>query len=85
MEKYMILKTFMQENNVTAFEIIPDVLILNVVVGEAVHALNVDTSNIQNGTQLVRVSDYAVEGDTLTVAGMSLNTVETEMLGLDLI
>lgn len=79
----MNLKTFMQEKNVTAFEIIPDILILNVVVGEAVHALNVDTSNIQNGTELVRVQEYSLENDILTVENLSLNTNEIKMLGID--
>lgn len=77
----MNLKTFLQENNVTGFEIIPGVLIMSAVVeGSAMYAIDVDTSSIQNGTQLVNTSNFTIENDTLTVDGLSLNISETNML-----
>jgi hypothetical protein len=76
----MKLKIFMQENNASAFEVIPDILILNIVVGEVIYGLNVDTSSIQSGTELVRIQEYSLENDILTVGNLSLNTNEVEML-----
>lgn len=77
----MNLKTFLQENNVTGFEIIPGVLIMSAVVeGFTRYAIDVDTSSIQNGTQLVNTSNFTIENDTLTVDGLSLNISETNML-----
>lgn len=77
----MNLKTFLQENNVTGFEIIPGVLIMSAVVeGFTTYAIDVDTSSIQNGIQLVNTSNFTIENDTLTVDGLSLNISETNML-----
>lgn len=78
----MNLKIFMNENSPTAFEIVPDVLILNVIVEDVVHGLDVDTSEVQQ-TQLQTVSEYTLENDILTVAGLSLNTAEVNILGTD--
>ena len=78
----MTLKQFMQENVVTAFEVVPEVLILNVEVDQTEYALDVDTSEIQFGTMLERVEDFTVDGDTLTVAGLTLNTSTTYVLGI---
>ena len=72
----------MQENVVTAFEVVPEVLILNVEVDQTEYALDVDTSEIQFGTMLERVEDFTVDGDTLTVAGLTLNTSTTYVLGI---
>jgi hypothetical protein len=76
----MNLKTFLQENNVTGFETIPGVIIMNVLVGDATYAMDVDTSNIQAGTSLTRTEQWAVENDILTVDGISLNINETNMM-----
>lgn len=78
----MTLKQFMQENVVTAFEVVPEVLILNVEVDGTEYALDVDTSNIPFGTMLERVEDFTVDGDILTVAGLALNTSTTNVLGI---
>jgi hypothetical protein len=76
----MNLKTFLQENNVTGFETIPGVVIMNVLVGDEIHAIDIDTSNIQAGTSLTRTEQWTIENDILTVDGISLNINETDML-----
>ena len=79
----MTLKQFMQENQVTAFEVVPNVLILNVVVDQIEYGLDVDTSEIQFGTQLQMVEEFTVEGDILTVGNLTLNTEQTNLLGME--
>ena len=79
----MTLKQFMEENEVTSFEVVPDVLILNAEVGEAEYGLDVDTSNIPFGTILQRFDLFSVDGDILTVGGLTLNTETTNMLGME--
>ena len=76
----MNLKTFLQENNATGFEMIPGVVIMSVLVGDATYAIDVDTSNIQGGTLLTRTEQWTIENDILTVDGISLNTNETNMM-----
>jgi hypothetical protein len=73
----------MEENEVAAFEAVPDVLILNVEVGETEYGLDVDTSEIPFGTILQRIDIFSVDGDILTVGGLTLNTAQTNMLGIE--
>lgn len=79
----MTLKQFMQENQVTAFEVVPNVLILNVAVGQVEYGLDVDTSEIPFGTQLQTVEEFTVDGDILTVGNLTLNTEQTTLLGME--
>ena len=79
----MTLKQFMQENEVTAFEVVPEVLILNVVVGETDYGLDVDTSEIPFGIQLQMVEEFTVDGDILTVGNLTLNTEQTHLLEME--
>ena len=81
----MKLKNFLQENPQVSFEIIPNILILNIIVGSVTYGLDVDTSNIQNGTRLETVSEYILENDILTVSGLSLNTNDVDILESELI
>lgn len=81
----MKLKNFLQENPQVSFEIIPNILILNVIVESVTYGLDVDTSNIQNGTRLETVSDYTLENDVLTVSGLSINTNEVDVLESEII
>ena len=76
----MNLKTFLQENNVTGFETISGVIVMNVLVGDTSYAIDVDTSNIQAGTSLTRTEQWTIENDILTVDGISLNINETNMM-----
>lgn len=77
----MKLKEFLEENNVTGFELIQNQLIINAITeGGTTYGLNVDTSNIENGTQLTTETEFTIESDVLTVGGISVNTQEVEML-----
>ncbi len=76
----MTLEEFMASNNVTAFEIVPDVLILNAIVnGTTPYGLDVDTSSIVAGTQLVSVENYTIDGNILNVNNLSLNITTTNI------
>lgn len=79
----MKLKNFLEKNTPTAFEIVPNTLVMNVMVGDAIYGLDVDTTNIQNGTQLQTVSEYTLENDILTVSGLVLNANDVNMLGME--
>ena len=77
----MTLKQFLEENTVTGFQIIPDTLIINIITdNDTTNAIDVDTSNILSGTQLVNVNTFEIVGDTLTVSNLTLNTLTTNML-----
>jgi hypothetical protein len=73
------LKEFMQENNVTAFETVND-LILNVVVDQTSYGLNVDTSNISAGTVLTKHETFTLNGDLLTVDNITIDTNEVGLI-----
>ena len=77
----MTLKEFLEENQVTAFEIVENVVIVNVVVGSRTQGLDVDTSNIVAGTVLKKVYDFTVDDDILTVDGLTLDINTTNLLG----
>lgn len=76
----MNLKTFLEHNNVTAFEIIPNTLILNVFVDNVPYGLDVDTSNIPAGTVLSKITNFSIDNNILTVDTLSLNIETTNML-----
>ena len=69
----------MQENIVTAFEVIENQIALSAVVADKYQALNVDTSNIVAGMQLTLTENFIVNGDIITVAGITINTNEVEI------
>lgn len=77
----MTLKQFIQQNNVTAYETVNNDLIINAVVGETSYGLDVDTSNIPAGTLVVRFENFTMNGDLLTVDGITVNVNEINMLG----
>lgn len=56
-------------------------LIINLVVGESVYGLNVDTSSIEAGTVLTRTSNFQIEGNLLNCEGISIDISTTNMLG----
>jgi hypothetical protein len=76
----MNLKTFMQENSVTAFEVVKDTIVVNVMVGETPYGLRVDMSNIPFGTKLVRIENFTTNGDILTIDGLEINAEQTDIL-----
>lgn len=79
----MTLKTFLQENTVTSFEVADGLAIMNVMVGPTPYGIDVGLSNVPGGTQLTNVDNWTLENDILTVAGLTLNTNDTLMLGSD--
>ena len=75
----MNLKTFLENNDPNAFEIIPDLLILNIFVNDVPYALDVDTQNIQAGTILQKTTNFSINENILTVENLSLNIETTHL------
>jgi hypothetical protein len=77
----MTLKEFLQDKTLTAVEITEEYhLIFNVYVEGAGYGLAIDNSNVPNGTQLYMRDDFTLENDILSVSGISISTITTEML-----
>jgi len=77
----MTLKEFLTDKTLTSVEITEQYnLIFNVYVDQAGYGLDIDTSNVEAGTQLYMRQDFTLENDILSVAGISINTAETNML-----
>jgi hypothetical protein len=76
----MTIKEFLQDNTLTAVETVNN-LIINLVCGEALYGIGVDTSNIQSGTLTTRRTDYTLIDNILSVDTISVNTETTNMLG----
>jgi hypothetical protein len=80
----MKLKEFLEEKNVTGFELIPGQLVISVITdGDTLYALDVDTSTIEGGTDLVRETEFVIEDETLTVSGLTLNIETTSLLSFE--
>jgi hypothetical protein len=71
---------FIQDNTVTAIEVVED-LIFNLVCGEALYGIDVDTSSIPSGTKLLRTTDYTIDNNVLTYNSTNLDLNNTYMLG----
>jgi hypothetical protein len=77
----MTLKEFLTDKILTSVEITEQYsLIYNVYVDQAGYGLDIDTSNVEAGTPLEMRQDFTLENDILSVAGISINTAETNML-----
>ena len=77
----MTLKEFLTDKTLTSVEITEDYnLIYNVYVNRAGYGLDIDTSNVEAGTPLTMREDFTLENDILSIAGISINTAETNML-----
>jgi hypothetical protein len=77
----MTLKQFLTDKTLTAVEITEEYnLIFNVYVEGAGYGLDIDNSNVPNGTPLYMREDFTLENDILSVAGISLDTEITNML-----
>jgi hypothetical protein len=74
----MTLREFIKENQITAFEIVSGI-ILNIVVGEALYGLDVDTSQIEGGVKVERIEEFTIEEDYIIVNGIELS-LETLIL-----
>ena len=77
----MTLKEFLTDKTLTGVEITEEfTLILNIYVEGVCYGLAIDTSNIPNGTRLSMREDFTLQNDILSVAGISLDTTQTDML-----
>lgn len=77
----MTLKEFLTDKTLTSVEITEQYnLIYNVYVDQAGYGLDIDTSEVVSGTPLTMRQDFTLENDILSVAGISINTEETNML-----
>lgn len=79
----MKLNQFIQENTITDFDVVEGQLVISVNTTGSSTGLDVDTSNIPGGTPVKVVSDYTINGDILTVDGLTLNIAETDVLAGD--
>jgi hypothetical protein len=77
----MTLKEFLTDKTLTSVEITEQYnLIYNVYVDQTGYGLDINTSNVEAGTQLTMRQDFTLENDILTVAGISIDTAQTNML-----
>ena len=77
----MTLKEFLTDKTLTSVEITEQYnLIYNVYVDQAGYGLDIDTSNVEAGTQLYMRQDFTLENDILSVAGISIDTTQINML-----
>jgi len=77
----MTLKEFLTDKILTSVEITEDYnLIFNVYVDQTGYGLDIDTSNVVAGTQLTMRQDFTLENDILSVAGISIDTTQINML-----
>jgi hypothetical protein len=76
----MTIKEFLQDNTLSAVETV-DNLIINLVCGESLYGIDVDTSNIPSGTLTTRTTNFTLTDNTLSTNGISVNTETTNMLG----
>ena len=77
----MTLKDFLTDKTISAVEITEEYnLIFNVYIEETCYGLNIDSSNVPNGTQLTMREDFTLQDDILSVAGISIDTAVIEML-----
>lgn len=76
----MKLNQFMQENKVTEFEVLENSLVFSAIVNSTAYSLETDTSRVASGIKLTRTSDFSIDGDILTVAGITLNLAEVEII-----
>jgi hypothetical protein len=77
----MILKDFLNQNNVTSFEGVENVLMLSVIVDDSSYfMIDVDTSNIISGTVLSKFNNFVVDGDNVIVGGITLDSNTTNII-----
>lgn len=77
----MTLKEFLTDKTISAVEITEEFgIIYNVYVEEVGYGLAVDASHVPYGTQLSIRNDFTLENNILSVAGISIDTTQTNML-----
>ena len=75
----MTATDFLQEKELTAIEIINN-MVLNLIIGEEIFGLNIDTSNIEMGTSLVRITDFEIQDNIL-----KFNNNELDLSSIDIL
>jgi hypothetical protein len=75
----MKAKEFLNKKTLTAVETVNN-LIINLVIGETIYGLKINTSTIPSGTKLIRTNQFKIQDDTLTVGTISINLTTTDML-----
>jgi hypothetical protein len=78
----MTIKEFLIDKRLTAVEIV-DNLIINLVCYESIYAVDIDTSNIPEGTLIIRRFDFTLNDNILSVDNISVNTEITNMLSVN--
>ena len=76
----MTIKEFLQDNTLNAVETVNS-LIINLICGESRYGIDVDTSNIESGTILIRREDFILTDNILSVDDIFVNIDTTNMLG----
>ena len=76
----MTVQEFLNSNTLSSVEK-TDNLIINLVIGELVYGVNVDTSSIIAGTILTRTTNFQIDGNSLNCEGISIDISTTNMLG----
>ena len=77
----MTLKEFLTDKTINSVEITEQYnLIYNVYVDQAGYGLDIDTSEVVAGTPLTMREDFTLENDILSVAGISIDTTQINML-----
>lgn len=77
----MTLKQFLTDKTISAVEITEEYnLIFNVYVEGVCYGLDIDNSNVPDGTKLYIREDFTLENDILSVAGILVDITHTNML-----
>lgn len=79
----MTLNEFLVGKTLTSVEVAEQYgLIFNVFVDntQVANGLDIDTSSVPSGTQLVNRTDFTLENDILSVGSISINTNDVNML-----
>jgi hypothetical protein len=75
----MTAKELLQGKTLTEIETIEN-QIFNLIVGESVYGINIDTSSIPAGIKLSRTSDFTIENDVITFGNLSLELESVNVL-----
>lgn len=70
---------FLNGQTLTSVEM-TETLIINLVLGEDIYGMEVDTENTVCGTVLTRSENFTIENNILSSGSLSVNLEKTEML-----
>lgn len=75
----MTVKEFNEITPITKIDVVGNIVI-SVYNNETPYGLDVDTSNLQCGTQITTTEEFVIENDILTFGNIELNMLTTNML-----